>query len=265
MQIRCIDFIEKMEQWAPLSYAEEWDNCGLHVGRQDKMIGKVLVALTPGAGAIAAAEAMGADMLLTHHPLLFSPVAQINDSTDMGANLIRLIQKDMNVYCAHTNLDITDGGVNDVLAQALELEETAPLADVVTDADGNVRGIGRIGMLKEPVTFGEFLSRTGKAIGSSHLAYTGDVNRMVQKVALCGGSGVSYMKEAKKAGADVYVTGDLKYHNAQSAEEMDLCVVDGGHFGTEHLIVEKLAEFVRSLGPEAVIYEEEDYIRHWNV
>ena len=104
---------------------------------------------------------------------------------------------------------------------------------------------------------------TGQQLQCDHLTYQGDLQKSVQRVALCGGSGISYLKAAKKAGADVYVTGDMKYHDGQLASELGIGVVDAGHFGTERLITQAMAEFVRQQGAEAVVFEEQDYLHHW--
>lgn len=366
MSIGCQSFIRQMEQWAPLQYAEEWDNPGLQVGRREKILNKIMVALTPGEAAVDAAIQAGADMLFTHHPLIFKPVKQINSDTATGRILLKLIQHDINLYCAHTNLDIANGGVNDVLANALQLQDIQPLADLVQEVvyykvvvyvpvgyeeavrqamcnagagctggystctfqargtgtflpgentnpfigeagrleyadeyrletivpqpflhaviaamkqahpyeevgydvfrlenDGPMRGIGRVGQLKAPVTLEQFLAFTGQQLQCDHLTYQGDLQKSVQRVALCGGSGISYLKAAKKAGADVYVTGDMKYHDGQLAGELGVSVVDAGHFGTERLITQAMAEFVRQQGAEAVVFEEQDYLHHW--
>ncbi len=259
MQIGCDTFLSAMEQWAPLHYAEEWDNPGLQVGRRDKQIGKVMVALTPGEAAIRAAVDAGVDMLLTHHPMIFKPTKSVTTDTVLGQSIIKLIRHDINLYCAHTNLDIAEGGVNDVLANALQLEQVTVLESMTEEY-----GIGRVGTLAQPMTFADFLNHTAAQLQSKHLAYQGDLQCTVQKVALCGGSGISYLKAAKQSGADIYVTGDMKYHDAQLASELGICIVDAGHFGTEKLIVQALADFVRAQGPEAVVFEEADYLHHWH-
>ena len=258
MQIGCDTFLNEIEQWAPLYYAEEWDNPGLQVGRRDKQIGKVMVALTPGEAAIQAAVDAEVDMLLTHHPMIFKPTKSVTTDTVLGQSIIKLIQHDINLYCAHTNLDIAEGGVNDVLAQALQLQQVNVLEFMTEEY-----GIGRVGALAQSMTFEAFLQFTATRLQNEHLSYQGDLHRTVQKVALCGGSGISYLKAAKQSGADVYVTGDMKYHDAQLASELDICIVDAGHFGTEKLIVQALAEFVQSHGMETVIFEETDYLHHW--
>lgn len=260
MQIGCDTFLNELEAWAPLSFAEEWDNCGLQVGRRDKVVRKVMVALTPGEAAIQAAVDADVDMLLTHHPMIFKPTKSVTTDTVLGQSIMKLIQHDINLYCAHTNLDMAVGGVNDVLAKALNLQDIEILENVTEDY-----GIGRVGDLAEPITLQAFLAQTAKQLACNHLAYQGDLNRTVQRVALCGGSGISYLHAAKKAGADVYVTGDMKYHDAQLASELGICVVDAGHFGTEKHIVKTLAEFVKKQGLEAVTFNEDDYLHHWYV
>lgn len=260
MQTGCDTFLTALEAWAPLSWAEEWDNCGLQVGRRDKLLNKVMVALTPGEAAIQAAVDAGVDMLLTHHPMIFKPTKRVTTDTVLGQSIIKLIQHDINLYCAHTNLDMAVGGVNDVLAKTLNLQGVEILENVTEEY-----GIGRVGNLAEPMTLQSFLAQVAGQLECSHLAYQGDLHRQVQRVALCGGSGISYLSAAKKAGADVYVTGDMKYHDAQLASELGICVVDAGHFGTEKQIVKALAEFAATQGLETVIFEEEDYLKHWTV
>ena len=258
MQIGCDTFLTKLEQWAPLQYAEEWDNCGLQVGRRDKTIQKVMIALTPGEAAIQAAVDAKVDLLLTHHPMIFKPTKTVTTDTVLGQSIIKLIQHDINLYCAHTNLDMAVGGVNDVLAKALNLQDVEILENITEEY-----GIGRVGNLTEAVSLEMFLSITATQLGCSHLSYQGDLKKEVQRVALCGGSGISYLKAAKKVGADVYVTGDMKYHDAQLASELGICVVDAGHFGTEKHIVHALAEFVQAQGLETVVFEEKDYMQHF--
>lgn len=366
MSMRCQSFLTALEQWAPLHYAEDWDNPGLQVGDRQKEIQKIMVALTPGEAAVEAAVEAKVDLLLTHHPLIFKPVKQINSDTATGRIVQKLIQYNINLYCAHTNLDIAAGGVNDVLAAALQLQQVQPFADLTQEicykivvyvpvdheeavrqamcaagagcignysnctfkakgtgtflpgagttpflgengkleyADeyrletivpqaaltaviqametihpyeevaydvfrlengGAIRGIGRIGQLDSPMSLADFLEFTGEQLQCDHLAYQGDLQKQVQSVALCGGSGISYLSAAKKAGADVYVTGDMKYHDGQLASELGMCVVDAGHFGTERLIAKTLADFAQEQGLEAIVFAEQDYLAHWH-
>ena len=151
------------------------------------------------------------------------------------------------------------------------MEEAHPYEEVAYDVfrlenGGEDRGIGRVGQLKEAVSLAEFLDFTASKLSCDHMTYHGDLSRQIKTVALCGGSGSSYMGAAKKAGADVYVTGDMRYHDAQAADEMDLCVVDAGHLRTERMIVDALAAFARKQGLEVIVFDElkQDYLKHWH-
>lgn len=258
MQIGCDTFLTALEQLAPLFYAEDWDNCGLQVGRRDKRLNKIMIALTPGEAAVQAAVDAKVDMLLTHHPMIFKPIKAVTTDTVLGQSITKLIQHDINLYCAHTNLDIAIGGVNDTLANALSLRNVEIL-ETITEA----YGIGRVGVLEEPMPLEQFLEMVSRRLDCNHLSYHGSLQRMVQTVALCGGSGNSYLQAAKQVGADVYVTGDMKYHDAQLASELGICVVDAGHFGTEKLITKALADFAEAQGLETILFDENDYLQHW--
>jgi dinuclear metal center YbgI/SA1388 family protein len=158
-----------------------------------------------------------------------------------------------------------------VLSAVIKAMEAAhPYEEVAYDVfrmenGGEERGIGRIGQLKEAMSLAEFLDFTASKLGCDHMTYQGDLTRQIKTVALCGGSGLSYTGAAKKAGADVYVTGDMRYHDAQAANEMDMCVVDAGHLRTERMIVDVLADFARKQGLEVMVFDElkQDYLKHW--
>lgn len=358
--------IEALEQWAPPAYAEEWDNVGLQVGDPSQEIKKILVALNPSLAAAKKAAQLGADLLVTHHPLLFQPLRSVTLEKASGQVVAWLLRHEINLYCAHTNLDIAQGGVNDVLAERLNLHAVQPLADCFREScyklvvyvpegheaavrqavcnagagwignyshctfqtqgqgtflplegsqpylgsqgtleyaseyrletivpagvlpkvllameqahpyeevaydlfrlenEGMEQGIGRIGRLPEPMSFLDFMSMLSAALEQPHLTYGGVLPVQVQKVAVCGGSGASYLAAAKNAGADVYVTGDVKYHDGQRAEELGITIIDAGHFATERWIVEALAVFLRKQGAEVVTFvEEEDYLKHY--
>lgn len=372
MSTRCGDIVKVIEDWAKPVLAEDWDNVGLHVGDRAQMVSRIMVALTPSEQAVAQAVAQKADMLVTHHPLLFKPVENVTADSAVGRSIYQLIKHDIALYCAHTSLDSTTGGVNDVLAQTLALNHIRPLvaADeetwyklVVyvpkgfeekvrqamcsagaghltgnydsctfrTEGLGTFRpkagaqpfcgtmgclsqaeeyrletvvsaancaavvqamlkehpyeeaaydlfrlepmlpskaGMGRIGQLTQKVTLAQFLAQTAHALAVEDLTFCGAKDKFVQTVAVCGGSGSTFLAAAKKQGADVYVTGDLKYHDGQAAEELGLAVVDAGHFATERLVLQKLAAYLRqNLAPDLekvwVWQEEADFLRHY--
>lgn len=258
----CQSLIRAIEEWAPLNLAEDWDNCGLQVGDREQEIHKVFVALTPSLAVVERALAIGADMIVTHHPLVFKPMKQVTADTELGKIIRLLLKNDICLYSAHTNLDITGGGVNDILAEKLAISQTKPLE--VSSVDMAV-GLGRIGELPTAMSQDEFLQYVSQNLEQPNLTYAGKAAQ-IKKVALCGGSAAGYMVEAKAQGADAYVTGDVKYHDGQLAAELGILLIDAGHFATERAIVEVMAEFLRSQQVEVVIdVAEEDFLQHFQL
>lgn len=230
------DIIEKL---APQEQAEAFDNVGLLAGRRDKRIDRVMTALDATEAAIAKAEELGAGLIATHHPLMIKPVAAVTDRTVTGKKLLRLIEQGIAVYAAHTNLDKAPGGLNRLFGETVGLKE-------IQDWDGvEASGFIKTGLLDAPMTLEAFASSVKEALGSSHALYAGEAAKPVRKVAFCSGSGMSLMQEAIASGADVYLTGDLKYHDALDAEEAGFAVVDATHFSSEKLAVRVLADWIR--------------------
>lgn len=346
MLVTVKDIVAFMEGIAPHDLAESWDNTGLAIGDPDQEVKKVLVALDVIDSVIEEAIEIGADLILTHHPmLLFKKIDSITKGDALGKRIYKLIENKVAALSAHTNLDIAKGGTNDVLAKLIGLtdveilretwsedlrkivtyvpeshldavreamctaggghiggyshctfqtvgegaflplegtspyigqqgvlektpeirvetiasagkaekiiaaiKEVHPYEEVAYDIypveqKGRKEGIGRIGNLEQPMTFSEVavLLKEKLALGQL-IRLVGDPNRMIHRVGLCTGSGVEYMASAKKQGADLYLTGDLKFHEAQGALEMGLCVGDITHYASEVLIVPVLQE-----------------------
>lgn len=229
------DIMKFMEQIAPKDLAENWDNVGLMIGNENQEIKKVLVALDCTAEVIDEAIKIGANMIVTHHPfILFQKMKSITKNNPFGNKIYDLIQNNICVFSAHTNLDSADGGVNDVLANLFQLQNIQKLDEE--------SGLGRIGELKSTVTFSEFAKIVDEKIPTSGLMkLVGDKNQEIKTVAVCGGSGASFVNLAKTKGADVYVTGDIKFHEAQDALDLNLCVADVTHYAGENLIVPVVA------------------------
>jgi dinuclear metal center YbgI/SA1388 family protein len=333
--IRVSDIVQWMEEWAPPSFAMEWDRIGLQVGNPDERIETVLATLDINEQVVQEAIHKGAKMIVAHHPLIFQPLKELRLDTEKGKVLQLLLQHNIAVYAAHTNLDIADGGVNDCLAERLQLRETQilsrqgneellkfvvfvpkshvdevraaicqagagwigryshctfstdghgtfmpmegtnpfigkqgiletvqevrletivprriqakvveacrkahPYEEVAYDlypleVKGKAYGIGRIGMLEHPMTLSEFAAWTKERLASKHVRFVGEPTRQITRVAVLGGSGIDWAKDAKTMGADVLVTGDVKYHEAQDAHALGIAVVDAGHYATE--------------------------------
>lgn len=241
MSVKCSDIISCIEKYAPASLAEEWDNVGLMVGDCDSEISKVLVALDINDEVIDEAINIGAEMIITHHPLIFKAIKSVSSYTPLGKRIIKLIKNNIAVYSAHTNLDISNGGTNSTLAEMLGLINISNLLN--TDID---TGLGKIGLLPEEMTFFEFAEKVRDILGAKHITISGDINTPIKKVGICTGSGadMEYMQAAKESNCDVYITGDVGYHDAQIANDLGICIVDGTHYLTEVPVVSVLCKYL---------------------
>ena len=215
--------------------AEEWDNVGLLVGDDEKEVHKVFLALDATDSVIAQAVREGADMLITHHPMIFGGIKKINNHTFTGRRILSLIRNEIVYYAMHTNYDIL--GMADLSAGYLDLQDARVLS--ATDEAGN-EGFGRIGTLKEEKTLREFGNFVKERLSLSDVRIYGDPETICRKAAVCTGSGKSMLKDVLKSGAQVYVTGDIDYHTGIDAVAEGLCIVDAGHYGTEVVFAEAL-------------------------
>ena len=268
------DIIEATERLAPPELAETWDNIGLQVGHPDWPVKKVWVALDPLPGVVADGIEAGVDLLITHHPLMFKPLKSIDCKTHIGAIIQMALENRLAIFSAHTNLDAVSEGVNDALAGKLGLRNLNPLITSSgpgqkgrqTAADDNgidhgvVQGLGRIGSLDQEMNLGEFALMVKDHLGLDHVTMAGDPALLVKQVALCSGSGSSLMGAFMASEAHVYVSGDLRYHDARDAEIAGRGLIDIGHFDSEHLIVDVLAgRLAAEMGTTAEAVEIEAY------
>ena len=235
--ILCSELINFVEDFAPAALAEEWDNVGLLIGSEKKKIGRILLSLDLCNAVIEEGIQLKADVILTHHPILFSPTKRVIENTNEGKKIIKLIQNDICHIAVHTNLDSTVGGVNDVLADTLGLKEYKPPV--------NPTIMGRIGEINE-MPFKDFICLVKERLSLPFLKYTGSLNDYVKKIAVCGGNGGDYINGYAMLGADVLVTSDVKYHQAQEAYERGFKVLDTGHFETENLVLQKIKSLIEN-------------------
>jgi len=343
--VRIQDLVGLIHSLYPSVLAEEWDNVGLQVGDPAAVIKTALICLDPSEKALTAARSAGAQAIISHHPLIFRSLKNIQPTDETGRILFQAIRDGIAIFSAHTNLDRGRNGLNDWLAQALQLTRVSPLAsgdslvklvvfvpcgheEAVSEAlfaagagqvgcydrvsfrsrgQGSFRpgpgaqpfigtigeteqvdelrlevilpresvskvvskmikahpyeevaydlipllntsadiGLGRIGRLSEPATLAELAERVKQVLGVSSLRVVGEGGQRVAKVAVCGGSGASLLSEAKRQGADVLVTGDVKYHEARQAESQSIAIIDAGHFATERIMVPNLARVLK--------------------
>ena len=235
------DILKFIESIAPKELAMEWDNAGLLCGQADKSVQKVLVALDPFTAVCEEAAKMGADLLITHHPLIFQPLAAITDETTVGRAVMTLIKNNIAAINAHTNLDCVDGGVNDTLAETLQL---TAIQKVPADGEGLLR-MGKV----DTQDLDAFLDRVEALLGCSGLRYVSG-GKPVHKVAVGGGACGSELYAVIAAGCDTFVTADVKYNQFCDAKELGLNLIDAGHFPTENPVVAVLAAKLQTQFPD---------------
>ncbi len=233
--------------WARPEWKEEWDNVGLLCGRAGRSVTRVLVSLDVTMAVAEEAKSFGAELIVSHHPLLFS-TDHLSDETAAGDLLLFLARNDIAVICLHTNLDSAPGGVNDVLAAHLDL--TAP-----STFTGEDHGIGRIGTVPEQelATFALFVK---ERLGAGGVRYA-DGGRPVRRVAVGGGSCMDFLPQAMAAGCDTFVTGDIKYHQFQKAAKLGVNLIDAGHFPTEDPVCGVLCDELRRQFPDISVKKSE--------
>lgn len=346
MPVTCRDIMKIVENAVPSFMAEKWDNVGLQIGHPDKQVKTILVAIDLLEDVAREAVEKKVDMIVTHHPFIFDPVKSLREDYFIGKIASLLISNGIALYCVHTNLDIAPGGINDVLAEKLELDDTQLLAEtgkryydkiVVYAPDGHENkirdalttagagwigryshctfqvkgtgtympqkgtnpyagtqgkleeaveyrletivpqeitssvvksmmdvhpyeevaydiyrlenkregyGLGRIGTLKKELYLEEFANKVKELFKLNYLIVSGNLNKKIFRVALCGGSGGSLIEQAVAKGVDVYLSGDIKYHQAHDALNNDMAVVDAGHYGTEIISVDILKDII---------------------
>lgn len=236
-----------MNTVAPPYMKESWDNVGLNCGRRDKDVKTILVALDPFAGVCQEAADVGADLLVTHHALLWNP-GFITDETQQGKNALFLIEHGIPCINAHTNLDLAPGGVNDTLAAVLGLRDVTVINPVGTDPEGREYGLLRCGYVQEQ-PLNAFLQHVKDVLGCEGLRYA-DGGKPVHKVCVGGGACGSELMDAYHAGCDTFVTADVKYNQFWDARDLGLTIIDAGHFHTENPVTKVLAEKIQKAFPE---------------
>lgn len=232
-----------LEDWAPLSYQEGYDNAGLIVGDPSKEISGVLIALDSTENVIEEAVQKGANVVIAHHPILFSGLKKLNGSNYVERTIIKAIKNDIAIYAAHTNLDAVSTGVNSKICEKLGLNDVKILKE--SKNNSNV-GSGMIGTLNEPKDEMELLKFIKKEFKAGSLRYTSLLNKKVLKVAVCGGSGSFLLNDAIQAEADVFVTSDFKYHQYFDAENKIL-IADIGHYEAEICTQELIYDYLSKI------------------
>lgn len=237
----CKDIMAVIEDSYAKGYAMEWDNVGLLLGRDDKEVGRIYVALDAVDEVITEAVKCGADMLVTHHPLIFGEMKRVTNQDFIGRRALEMARRDISYYAMHTNYDVVR--MAQLSADMLRLREQQIL-EVTCEESGEAKGIGRIGYLEEPVSLRACCEDVKKGFSLEAVRVFGDLQKTVRKAAVCPGSGKSVIRDALCKGADVLITGDIGHHEGIDAVAQGMALIDAGHYGLEHIFVEDMRRYL---------------------
>ncbi len=227
---RVKDFMDLLEEMAPIQLAEPWDNPGLQVGSYSQEIRKIFVALDATLKALRSACRQDAQLLFTHHPLIFKPLSRLDVAVHPANVVFEAIKSGISIVAAHTNLDVAKEGINHILADLLGLQNV----EVLQEIGGNEgAGLGRVGDLPEPKELSIIVKKLRRILGVERLKVVGKEDMRIGRIAVVGGSGGALVSLACEKKADLFITGDVGYHHALEAESLGIALIDGGHFHTE--------------------------------
>ena len=258
--MKCYEIMERLEQVSPRSFAEGWDNVGLLCGREEKEIASIYIALDATKEAVEAAKRLGADLLLTHHPMIFKPLKQVSGRHFIGAKILTLAEAGICYYAMHTNFDVM--GMADAVAGQLSLEDRKVLS-VTYEDELSKEGIGRIGTLPVPMTLAECAAYVKRRCKIERVKVYGEPGETIIMAAVCPGSGKSCIEDAIRLGADVLITGDIDHHEGIDAVEQGLAVIDAGHYGLEKIFVPYMEEYCRRNLAGVNVYTAQEREPYW--
>lgn len=239
--MKCSEIIECLEEVSPKTFAESWDNVGLLCGREEREIQTIYIALDATKEVVDAAVDLKADMLLTHHPMIFKPMKQLQGNDFIGERLLTLAENKICYYAMHTNFDVM--GMADAVADELNLQDRKVLS-VTFEDEISKEGIGRIGALPQAMNLAECAGYVKKTCSVEHVKVFGDPTGTVIMAAVCPGSGKSCIQDAVKLGADVLITGDIDHHEGIDAVAQGLSIIDAGHYGLEKIFIPYMEEYL---------------------
>lgn len=254
MILKVKDIIGNLEKKYPKANAENWDNVGLIVGKLNQEVRKVQLSLDATDKAIENAIKNSADLIITHHPMIFKPVKTITTMDNLGRKIIKLIENNKSLYAMHTNLDSSKDGLNDYILNLLEVENSKVID--VNEFDNEV-GIGRLYTLSKEMNIDEYATFVKNSLKIKNIRIISENReKIIKKVALINGSSMSYWRKVKSLGADLFITGDIGYHDALDAKEAGINVFDIGHFESENCFVELLRKDIEGMGIEVITFND---------
>ena len=244
--MRRYELIRWLEEKYPLCAAEDWDNVGLLAGDDTMETSRVFLALDLTDETLEEALEAGADMIITHHPMIFSGIKKINNHSPEGRRLLTLLGKGMACYAMHTNYDVM--GMADLSARYLRISDAEVLVPAA-EIGGKQQGLGRVGNIPQ-MSLAAYAGLIKASLGLEEVHVYGDLDRIVSRAAVCTGSGKSLLSQVFSSGADVYVTGDIDHHTGIDTAAKGLALIDAGHYGTEYIFMEDVRKELEQAFPE---------------
>lgn len=244
--MKCNEIIHLLEQEFPMEYAESWDHTGFQIGNREKEIQHIFVAMDVTDETIDEAIRLGADMIVTHHPMIFSPLSSITSDTIVGRRVLKMIENGICYVSAHTNYDSCR--MADLAAARLEMTECVALEEI---KDGI--GIGKVGKLPKVMTVKECALFVKERFSIPSVRFFGDGDREVSIAAICPGAGKSLIGDCHAKGAEVYITGDIDHHTGIDQADGGLPIIDAGHYGIEHIYIDDMFRFLSEKCPEVKV------------
>lgn len=239
--MKCQEIITILCKQAPEHYACDWDNVGLLVGDARKEVQKIYIALDATEETIEEAIEQKADMLLTHHPMIFKGLKKVNTEDFIGKRVMSLIREDIAYYAMHTNFDVK--GMAELAAEKMGLKNCQVLEVTCEDEQG-LQGIGKVGMLLDTMEVKECAQLVKRAFHLEQVRVFGDLNARITKAAICPGSGKSVIGKALESGAQVLITGDIDHHEGIDAAALGMAVIDAGHYGIEKIFIPYMKQYL---------------------
>ena len=234
------EITDAIERFAPLALQEGYDNAGLVVGDPEREVGRALLAVDVTEEVLAEAEREGCDLVVTHHPIVFHPLKRLNEADYVQRCVARAVRRDIALYACHTNLDSAPNGMSWRLAEMLGVGNLRVLQPSET---GDGAGFGVVGELPEAIDTVEFMRIIQRRLEVSVIRYSDIATSGVRRVAVCTGAGASLIGEARRAGADIYITADMKYNDFMAPDKA-LTVADIGHFESEYCAIQLIFDIL---------------------
>ena len=256
--MKAIEIKNIIEKVCPENLAYPWDNVGLLCGNENKEVNTILVTLDTNLNVVREAIAAGADMIVSHHPILLNGIKRIDYSTPTGEMLKLLIENNIPVFAAHTNMDTAKGGINDALAKLFNLTDVKILEQ---HTDNTEAGLGRYGKLNEKMTLTELAETAKKKLKTPHVRVSGNLNTVISTLAVASGSCSEIIPLAKSLGCDAVITGDMKYHNTIDNVESGICIIDAGHYATEIIVMDIFENILKNTGVKIIKSKNEDIFK----